>query len=101
MARPTLKSFKEEALKREGVRKGYDDLSAAYEVRRKLIALRQEAGFTQEQIAEILQTNKSNISRLESVNSSSSPRLSTLTDYAAAMGYKLKIEFVPDNEVRT
>lgn len=44
MARPTLKSFKEQALKREGVRKGYDDLSAAYEVRRKLIALRQEAG---------------------------------------------------------
>lgn len=101
MARPTLKSFKKEALKREGVRQGYDDLSAAYEVRKKLIALRQEAGFTQEQIAEILQTNKSNISRLESVNSSNSPRLSTLTDYAAAMGYKLKIDFVPDNEVRT
>lgn len=44
MARPTLKSFKEEALKCEGVRQGYDELSAAYEVRRKLIALRQEAG---------------------------------------------------------
>lgn len=101
MARPTLKSLKKEALKREGVRKSYDNLSAAYEVRKKLIALRHEAGFTQEQIAEILQTNKSNISRLESVNSSNSPKLSTLTDYAAAMGYKLKIEFVPDNEVRT
>ena len=101
MARPTLKSLKKEALKREGVRESYDTLSAAYEVRKKLIALRQEAGFTQEQIAEILQTNKSNISRLESVNSSNSPKLSTLTDYAAAMGYKLKIEFVPDNEVRT
>lgn len=101
MARPTLKSFKEEALKREGVKKSYDELSTAYEVRKKLIALRQEAGFTQEQIAEILQTRKSNISRLESVNSNISPKLSTLTDYAAAMGYKLKIEFVRDNEVRT
>lgn len=101
MARQTLKSFKEEALKREGVRKGYDDLSTVYEVRKKLIALRQEAGLTQEQVAEILKTKKSNISRLESVNSSISPKLSTLTDYAAAMGYKLKIEFVPDNKVRS
>ena len=55
---------------------------------------------TQEQMAEILHTNKSNISRLESVSSNISPKLSTLTDYAAAVGYKLKIEFVPDNEVR-
>lgn len=98
MARPTLESFKKEALEREGVKKVYDELSAAYEVRKQLIALRQKAGFTQEQIAEILHTRKSNISRLESVNSSSSPKLSTLTDYAAAMGYKLKIEFVPENE---
>lgn len=101
MTRQTLKSFKEEALKREGVKKSYNDLSAAYEVRRQLIALRQQAGLTQEQIAEILQTKKSNISRLESVSSNISPKLSTLTDYAAAMGYKLKIEFVPDNEART
>jgi DNA-binding XRE family transcriptional regulator len=101
MERSTLKSFKEEALKREGVRQGYEELSAEYGVRKKLIALRQEAGFTQEQIADILQTKKSNISRLESVNSSSSPKLSTLSDYAAAMGYKLTIEFVRDSEVCT
>jgi DNA-binding XRE family transcriptional regulator len=54
-----LKSFKEDALKREGVKNSYDDLSAAYEVRKQLIALRQQAGLTQEQIAEILQTKKS------------------------------------------
>ena len=101
MTRPTLKLFKEEALKREGVKSTYEDLSAAYEVRKQLIALRQQAGFTQEQVAEILQTKKSNISRLESVSSNISPKLSTLTDYAAAIGYKLKIEFVPDNETRT
>jgi transcriptional regulator with XRE-family HTH domain len=100
MTRPTFKSFKEEALKREGVKKSYDKLSAGYEVRKQLIALRQKAGLTQEQMAEILQTNKSNISRLESVSSNISPKLSTLTDYAAAVGYKLKIVFVPDNEVR-
>lgn len=47
MTRPTFKSFKEEALKRESVKKSYDELSAAYEVRKQLIALRQHAGLTQ------------------------------------------------------
>jgi len=94
MARPTLKSFKAEALKRKGVKEEYSDLAPAYEIRKKLIALRQKAGLTQEQIAEKLHTSKSNISRLESVDSEISPKLSTITDYADAVGYKLKIDFV-------
>jgi ribosome-binding protein aMBF1 (putative translation factor) len=95
MSRPTLKAFKKEALKKKGVKDQYEDLTPAYEIRKKLIALRQEAGLTQEEIAEKLNTKKSNISRLESVNSDISPKLSTLTDYAEAIGYKLKIDFVP------
>lgn len=95
MSRPTLKSFKKQALKRKGVKVQYDALSPAYEIRKKLIALRQAAGFTQEQVAEKLHTNKSNISRLESVESDISPKLSTLTDYAEAIGYKLRIDFEP------
>ena len=95
MSRPTLKSFKKEAFKRKGVKEQYEALTPAYEIRKKLIASRQQAGFTQEQVAEKLHTNKSNISRLESVESKISPRLSTLTDYAEAIGYKLQIEFVP------
>lgn len=95
MSRPTLKTFKKEALKKKGVKDQYEDLAPAYEVRKKLIALRQEAGLTQEEIAVKLNTKKSNISRLESVNSDISPKLSTLTEYAEAIGYKLKIDFVP------
>ena len=95
MTRPTLKSFKTEALKRKAVKEEYLNLTPAYEVRRKLIALRQEAGLTQEQLAEILHTNKSNISRLESVSSNISPKLSTINDYAQAIGYQMKIDFVP------
>lgn len=95
MARPTLKTFKKEAMKRPGVKEAYDALVPAYEIRSKLIALRQKAGLTQEQLAEKLHTKKSNISRLESINSSISPKLSTLVDYAAAMGYRMKIDFVP------
>ena len=95
MARPSLKSFKSKALKRQEVRDAYEELSPAYELRRKLVALRQGAGLTQEQLADKLHTKKSNISRLESVNSSISPKLSTIADYAEAMGYDVKIEFVP------
>jgi transcriptional regulator with XRE-family HTH domain len=95
MARTNLKSFKQKALKQPGVREAYDDLAPAYRFRRQLVALRQNAGLTQEQIAEKLKTNKSNISRLESANSSSSPRLSTIVDYAQAVGYDVKIDFIP------
>ena len=40
MARPTFKSFKAEALKRKGVREAYTELAPAYEVRKKLIAIK-------------------------------------------------------------
>lgn len=95
MARPTLKSFKEQALQRNSVRKAYEELAPAYQLRRKLVAIRREAGLTQEQIAVLLNTSKSNISRLENVSSKISPRLSTIEDYANAIGYEIKIDFVP------
>lgn len=95
MARTNLKAFKERALERPDVRKAYDELAPAYQLRRQLVALRQRAGLTQEQLAERLHTSKSNISRLESVGSSISPKLSTIADYAAAMGYDIRIDFVP------
>ncbi|MGY8815251.1 MAG: helix-turn-helix domain-containing protein [Gammaproteobacteria bacterium] len=98
MARPNLQSFKKKALSRNDVREQYDELAPAYELRKKLVSLRHNAGLTQEQIAEILHTNKSNISRLESVDSTISPKLSTIADYAEAIGYKVKIDFIPKNQ---
>lgn len=94
MTRPDFESFKKKALDRSDVASEYERLSPAYELRRKLVALRQSAGLTQEEAAELLNTKKSNISRLESVNSQISPKLSTISDYAEAMGYRLKIDFV-------
>jgi transcriptional regulator with XRE-family HTH domain len=98
MTRPVLKAFKKKALSRDAVRKEYDELAPAYELRRKLVSLRHRAGLTQEQIADILHTNKSNISRLESVDSSISPKLSTIADYAEAIGYQVKIDFIPTKQ---
>lgn len=94
---PTLKDFKEKALANPEVAAEYNRLSAAYELRKQLIKIRKEAGLTQEQITEILHTRKSNISRLENVNSKVSPKLSTIEEYAKAVGYKLEVNFIPQS----
>ena len=95
MTRPTYKEFKKKALANTEVREEYESLAAAYGLRRNLIKLRKEAGLTQEELAEKLHTKKSNISRLENVNSKISPKLSTIEEYAKAVGYKLQIKFTP------
>jgi len=95
MTRPTFEDFREQALSNDEVREEYEALSVAYELKSKLIKLRKEAGLTQEELAGILRTQKSNISRLESVNTSSSPKLATIEEYAKAVGYKVEVNFVP------
>jgi uncharacterized protein (UPF0335 family) len=95
MARTSFKTFKQKALKNPDIRASYDELAPEYRFRRQLLALRHSAGLTQDQIAEKLKTKKSNISRLESANSAISPKLSTIIDYADAVGYDVKIDFVP------
>lgn len=95
MSRPTFSSFKKKALSSKAVKDEYVALAPAFALREKLISLRKDAGFTQEQIANILHTQKSNISRLENANSTISPKLSTIEQYAHAVGYDLEIKFIP------
>ena len=97
MTRPSFEDFRKEALTQPGVRAEYERLAPAYELRRKLIEIRLAAGFTQEQMADALKTKKSNISRLENVNSKISPTFSTIERYAKAVGYRLEIKFVPES----
>ena len=94
MERVNFTDFKKEALKDSEVREEYNKLKPIYKLRKQLIELRTKAGLTQEEVAEKLHTKKSNISRLESANSESSPRLSTIEEYANAMGYEIKIDFI-------
>jgi len=93
--RPTFKGFKGKALKNLDVKAAYDEAAPAYAMKRDMIAMRMAAGKTQEQMAELLGTKKSNISRLESVNSEVSPRLVTIEEYARVLGYRVKVEFEP------
>lgn len=53
---------------------------------------REEAGFTQEQIAEQLHTKKTAISRIE--NHAEDIRLSTLEKYIAAVGKRIHLEII-------
>ena len=90
-----FESFKDEALKNPAVKKEYDSLGPVFELRRKLIKLRIDKEVTQEQLAGIMGTNKSNISRLESGESISYPTFKTISKYAGALDYKVDIEFMP------
>ena len=101
MTRPTFHNFKKKALSDPGVRAEYESLSAAYHLRKKLIGLRKKAGLTQEELAMRLNTQKSNISRLENVHSKISPKLSTIEEYAKATGFKLEFDFVPQKTLKS
>jgi len=98
MSRTTLAEFKKQALQEPAVRAEYEELATTYALRSKLISLRQQAGLTQEQLATLLHTQKSNISRLENANSKNSPKLSTIEQYAHAVGYEVEINFVLKHE---
>ncbi len=93
--RPTFESFKDKALKNADVKAAYDEAAPAFAMKRDMVAMRTAAGKTQEQMAELLGTKKSNISRLESVTSEVSPRLATVEEYARVLGYRMKVEFEP------
>ncbi len=93
--RRSFKRFREQVLKKPGVREEYEALGPAFDMKRRMIAMRKSAGLSQEQMADLLGTQKSNISRLESLNSGVSPRLSTVEQYAKALGYRVRIDFEP------
>ncbi len=96
--RLSFSDFQKKALEDVDVQKEYEALKPAYILRKQLIKMRKDAGLTQEELAEILHTKKSNISRLENVSSSISPKLSTIEEYARAVGYQIEINFIPQVE---
>ncbi len=77
-------------------KQAFDALQEEYETVDVLLKARKQANLTQEEVAKRMKTTKSAVSRLESslANEQHSPSLSTLRRYAAALGYKLEINFV-------
>ncbi len=73
-------------------KKGYDKGYEQFKIGVLLKQARLEAGLTQEQVAKKLQTKKSAISRIE--NHAEDIRLSTLINYAQAVGKSLQFDIV-------
>ena len=69
---------------------GYERGSDAFRIGMHLQLAREDAGMTQEQVAERMGTKKSAISRIE--NNAGDLRLSTLQRYAEAVGRRLILE---------
>lgn len=78
--------FQDEEIKNE-----YDALSPIYDIKKELIRLRLEQGLSQRDLAELIGTKQSAISRLE--NGSYNPSVEFLSKIAHALGKELHISF--------
>jgi DNA-binding XRE family transcriptional regulator len=88
-------AFLKKALKRKGFRKSYEDLEEEYMLARELLTARSRLGLTQEEVAGLMGTTKSAVSRLEATGKHTSS-LATLKKYAQAVGCRLEIKLVPE-----
>ena len=88
--------FKKSLLQDAEVKQAYDDLHGEYSLVRQMLKIRKKKGLSQSDVAEVMHTTPSVISRLESmhVDGKPSPSLATLQKYAHALGCKLDIKFV-------
>ena len=94
-----LKALKHKALQNPEVQREYEALSDEFNYIGELLRMRKAAGLTQEQVAEKMHTQKSNISRME--KSPANIKIETLSRYAAACGFKISIAFTelpPNND---
>ena len=89
----TYEQLKATALSDPATKQAYDEMECEFD----LLKARIHAGKTQDEVAEIMHTSKSAVSRLENNGGKNkhSPNLETLKRYAAAVGYELKIQLVP------
>ncbi len=78
-------------LQDEELKKEYDALEPMYEITKEVIRMRIAKGLTQKELAELIGTKQSAISRLE--NGSSNPSIEFLSKIAHALGKEVHITF--------
>jgi HTH-type transcriptional regulator / antitoxin HipB len=81
-----------------GFAKAFRRESAAFRAGVMLQVAREAAGMTQQQVADLMGTKKSAISRIE--HNAGGIRLSTLQRYAEAVGHRLVIELQQEEGVK-
>lgn len=79
------------------VKAEYDALEPEFQILDELLKAREEAGFTQEEVAKRMGTSRPAVARIEAGGGSKrhSPSIATLRKYADAVGCKLQIKLVP------
>jgi transcriptional regulator with XRE-family HTH domain len=91
-----LKRFKARALKRDSVRRGYEDLEQEFAFLDEVLKARVATGLTQSEVAARVGTTQSAIARLESASRKHSPSIATLQRYARALGYRVEVRLVKE-----
>jgi transcriptional regulator with XRE-family HTH domain len=86
----SIQNLKKRALANPEVNAEYLKLELEFNLIDQLISMRTQAGLTQEQLAALMHTQKSNVCRLERGNSN--PSWSTLLKYAHACGFMLSLK---------
>ncbi|HHW39360.1 MAG TPA: helix-turn-helix transcriptional regulator [Bacillales bacterium] len=92
-----LDRYVSERTKDPNFRKEWENSGAEYEIARQIIKIRKEKGMTQKQLAQLLQTKQSAISRIE--NGDQNITLSTLKKIATVLKEPIRIEIDPDFSV--
>ena len=87
-------AFLKKAMERTEFKKAYEEREEEYLLAKEMIAARSKSGLTQEAVAELMETTKSAVSRLET-GGKHAPSLRTLKKYARAVGCRLEIKLVP------
>lgn len=91
--------LKKELLRDIAVSDAYNDLEEEYQLIRQMLRQRKAKGLTQSAVAEVMHTTPSVISRIESMHLDGrpSPSLATLKKYAHALGCRLHMELLPED----
>ena len=94
----THKELKSIAIDRDDVRAEFDKLEEEFALLDEFFKARAASGMTQAEIAERMGTTQSAVARLESGRGKHSPSLSTLRKYARALGYRVDLRLVKEQE---
>ena len=87
-----MQKYLDEQLKNPEFKKEYDALEPEFALIRAILDARREKGITQKELSERTGIAQGDISKLE--NGNANPSVKTLKRVAAALGKKVKIEFV-------
>ncbi|MBQ1734401.1 MAG: helix-turn-helix transcriptional regulator [Lachnospiraceae bacterium] len=91
--------YKRKALENPDVKAEYDALQPEYDIIQAMIDARNKEGLTQKELSERTGITQADISRIE--NGTRNPSLGMVKRLARGLGMRLKIEFIPENTIKT